>query len=196
MKTLKIILTLLILSFTAISCSSDDNPSDSKPVTYVEEDPWTKYTEQTIGKTTAENIIDSFDFEIGLVFTPTIDGKIKALVVQLPIANPNLRVTIWDYDSKNILRTEMVNVRTSNIVETKPIAELAIVKNKKYLITMNTNDFYYYKFKGETIHFPITAGNIRIEGLSTKQETLQSFPDYVESYLKIGVISFIFQHIE
>ena len=43
-----------------------------------------------------------------------------------------MRVTIWDYDTKTVLRTEIVNVSAANTLVTKAITELALVKNKKY----------------------------------------------------------------
>jgi hypothetical protein len=77
-----------------------------------------------------------------LLFSPDVKGKITAITIKLPDTNPNLRVTIWDYTTKTVLRTETLNVTATNTLITKEISELALEKDKKYLITMNSNDWY------------------------------------------------------
>lgn len=67
-----------------------------------------------------------------LFFPPNVNGKIKAITAKIPDISNTLRVTIWDYDTKTVLRTEIVNVSVANTLVTKAITELALVKDKKY----------------------------------------------------------------
>ena len=159
MKTLKTILSLVAIAFFTISCSSDD---DNTPK-FKTENPLEAYYTQT-GFTTSTNFVNAGDFEFGLVFTPTVKGKIKAITLKLPASNPAVRITIWDYTEKIVLRSETLNVAAVDVQVSKEISELALEKNKKYMITMNSNDWYSKsKEDNSGANYPITAGNIRFE---------------------------------
>jgi hypothetical protein len=134
------ILALAIVFFIT-SCSKDDDEPVPKPMIYMDENPLEKYHEKA-GFTTVTNFINSGSYEFGLVFSPNVKGKIKSITVKLPDVNPSLKVTIWDYAAKTVLVTENINVTGSNILITKNITELALEKDKKYVITMNSNDWY------------------------------------------------------
>lgn len=140
-KNVLMILTLMIVFFS-LSCSKDedDNPPQAA-IVYNEENPLDKY-HNLAGFTTTSNFVNSGNYEFGLTFSPNVKGKINALVVKLPDLNPNLKITIWDFDTKTVLRTEMVNVATVNTVVVKSIPEMMLEKDKKYVITMNSNDWY------------------------------------------------------
>lgn len=61
----------------------------------------------------------------------------SSLRVQLPEANPSLRVTIWDKDAGTIIKTEIVNVAIANTVYN---VDIPLVKDKVYAVSMNSND--------------------------------------------------------
>lgn len=192
MKTLKTIFTLLITAALAISCSSD---KDDAPK-FKTENPLEAYYAAT-GFNTSTNFINSGDYEFGLVFTPTVKGKIKAITLKLPAENPAVRVTIWDYASKAVLRSETVNVVAADAVVTKEINELALDKDKKYMITMNSNDWYNKnKVDKSNAVYPIVAGNITFNEYRWIGGTAQTFPTTVSSSYNAGDLSFDFQQTE
>jgi len=192
MKTFKTIFTLLITAALAISCSSD---KDDAPK-FKTENPLEAYYAAT-GFNTSTNFINSGDYEFGLVFTPTVKGKIKAITLKLPAENPAVRVTIWDYASKAVLRSETVNVVAADAVVTKEINELALDKDKKYMITMNSNDWYNKnKVDKSNAVYPIVAGNITFNEYRWIGGTAQTFPTTVSSSYNAGDLSFDFQQTE
>ncbi|MDX6190955.1 DUF4082 domain-containing protein [Flavobacterium sp. Fl-318] len=96
MKTIKIFFTVLLAALFSVSCSSDNN---KETVTNYE-------VENPLNSVVAQVGLKRYDYmnnpseELGLVFTPTVKGNIKAITVKLPGASPGLRVTIWDFDSE------------------------------------------------------------------------------------------------
>jgi hypothetical protein len=189
-----------ILAFAAVfsiaSCSKDDDDPIVPPVTYTVENPLDKYHE-TAGFTTTTNFINSGNYEFGLAFSPNVKGKISAITIKLPDANPNVRVTFWDYTTKTVLRTETVNVTASNTLITKEIPELALEKDKKYMITMNSNDWYKRsKPDNSNAVYPITAGNIKFLEYKWGSGTAQTFPVNTSLDYNGGDLSFNFQQVD
>lgn len=182
----------LVLSLSIFNCRSNDDEVIPPPV-YPVENPLAAYITNS-GFSTSSNMVNVGDYEFGLVFSPNVTGKINAVTVQIPDANANLRVTIWDFDTQAVLRTEMLNVSAANTLITKTITELALVKDKKYLISMNSND-YYYKEKpgGASTTYPIVAGNIKFTGYQWKSGSTQTFPTTVDATYYAGDLSFVFQ---
>lgn len=187
MKTIKILAGAL-LAISAISCSSDDS-SPSYPV----ENPLEAYHQQA-GFTTTTNFIDAGNYEFGLAFSPNVKGVIKAITLKLPAVNPTLKVTIWDYDTKQVLRTEVIDVSTKDVLFTKAIPELALEKDKKYMITMNSND-WYKKHKADNTNaiYPITAGNIKFLEYRWLGGATQVFPTNISLNYNGGDLSFNFK---
>ncbi|OJX51003.1 MAG: hypothetical protein BGO88_07360 [Flavobacterium sp. 38-13] len=192
MKTIKI-LSGVLLAILAISCSSDDSkPAPSYPV----ENPLESYYTQT-GFTTSSNFINSGSYEFGLAFSPNVKGVMKAITVKLPDANPALRVTIWDYTTKEVIKTETVNVASANTLVSHPISDLALEKDKKYMITMNSNDWYKRnKADNTNATYPVTAGNINFLEYRWLSGTAQTFPTTVSANYNAGDLSFDFKRTE
>ncbi|WDO14132.1 DUF4082 domain-containing protein [Flavobacterium sp. WW92] len=190
MKTIKILSGALLAIF-AISCSSDDSgPS------YAVENPLESYHQQA-GFTTTSNFINAGSYEFGLAFSPNVKGVIKAITLKLPEANPEVRVTIWDYDTKAVLRSENMNVATADVLVTKTISDLALEKDKKYLITMNSNDWYKRsKADNTNATYPITAGNIKFLEYRWVSGATQTYPTNVSLNYNGGDLSFDFKQTE
>lgn len=55
-------------------------------------------------------------------------------------ANTGMRVTVWDKAGNGILRTEIIDITTSNTEVIKTITTLNLVKTKNTLFTFNNND--------------------------------------------------------
>lgn len=182
--------------FLTTSCSKDDDEAVREPIVYAEENPLNKYHESA-GFTTVTNFINSGNYEFGLVFSPNVKGKINAITVKLPDVNSSLKVTIWDYTAKTVLRTEIVNVATSNTLLTKAIEELALEKDKKYMITMNSNDWYKKnKPDNSNATYPITAGNIKFLEYRWMGTSSQVFPTNISQDYNGGDLSFNFQQVD
>ena len=185
------IFLFLCLTLAVSNCRKDDN--EPAPIVYAEESPLAAYITNSGFVSTANNV-NFGSYEFGLVFSPNVNGKIKAITAQIPDINANLRITIWDFDTQAILRTETVNVSAANTVITKSISELALVKDKKYLISMNSNDWYNRtKSGGGAATYPITAGNIKITDYLWKSGSTQTFPTNSDATYYAGDVNFIFQ---
>lgn len=179
----------------SVSCSKDDEAEQPAPVVYAEENPLAKYYETT-GFTTSTDFINAGDYEFGLAFAPKVKGKINALVVKLPAVNSNLRVTVWDYATKTVIRSETVNVGSANTEIVKSIPELVLEKDKMYFISMNSNDWYKKnKPDNSTTVYPVTAGNIVFSEYRWVSGTAQNWPTNVSSNYNAGDLSFKFQQI-
>lgn len=135
--------------------------------------------------------------EFGLAFSPNVKGQINAITVKIPNVNSNLRVTIWDYTTQTVLRTETVNITSSNVTTTKTISPLALEKDKKYMITMNSTDWYKeHKADNSAATYPVTAGNIKIWEYRWVGGSAQTFPTNPDPTYYAGDLSFVFQQTE
>lgn len=196
LKKLYAILAFAAIFFIASCSNSNDDDPVVQPVTYPVENPLSKYHE-VAGFTMTTNFINSGDYEFGLAFSPNVKGKITGITIKLPDINSNLRVTVWDYTTKAILRSETLNVASANTLVTKEIAELALEKDKKYLITMNSNDWYKRaKPDNSNATYPITAGNIKMLEYRWGSGTTQTFPSNVSLDYNGGDLSFNFQQVD
>lgn len=193
MKSLKTIIALLSIVLT-ISCSKDDD-KDIAPE-FKTKNPLEAYHLEA-GFTKVANFINAGDYEFGLVFTPAVKGNMKAITLKLPAVNPSVRVTIWDYDSRAVLRSETLNVATADFLVKKEITILPLEKDKKYVITMNSND-WYKKSKPDdaAATYPIVAGNITFHQYLWLSGTSQTFPTNVSQNYNGGDLSFDFQQTE
>jgi hypothetical protein len=195
MKTVQKTLAFITLLFL-FSCSKDDDPITIIPI-YFEENPLqsflttTGFNQQTMVQTTT-----SGELLAGISFKPTVKGKINSLLVQLPVINNNLEVSIWDDTTGNLLRQEIVNVSSANTQIEKQITPLQLEKDKIYVISMQTNTaFVRYKTDQSNASFPITAGNIQV--LSYREGTnLTTIPTSNYYNLYAGDCIFKFQQTE
>ena len=186
---------LFAIIFSLFSCSKDDEPTPT-PVSYQEENFLSGYL-STAGFTTKTDVINGTSSEFGIEFTPLVKGKINAIIVNIPNVNSALKVTIWDATTKTVLLTELVNVTSSNSNVTKSIEAFNLEKNKKYAITMNSNDFHSIsKPDNSNISYPITSKNIRVESYFWVDGTTQTYPIYFPLNYYGGDLSFNFQQME
>ncbi len=197
MKTLKTILTLFTISIFAVSCSSDNDKSDS--VKYNEENPLDAYMAGSGFSQKAVDVKNSGIYEYGFSFKPTVTGKINSLIVKIPDTNPTLRITLWDAATKTVIKSETINVTTANVSIEKAITPIALTKDKEYFFTVNSDDWINRtKTDGSAATYPIVAGNITITGYayisSTAAETL--FPTNARNTYYAGDMTFKFQQTE
>jgi len=181
--------TAIFLAIALFSCGKDDD----KTPTYQKENPLAAYLTAT-GFSEVSSNVDDGDYEFGLSFIPKVDGQISEIVVKLPGAQTNLRVTIWDAATKGILRTETIAAVVAEVQISKTITALALTKNKEYMITFQTNDWYEHDHpEGTAQTYPITAGNISITGYGYNEGTTQTYPTSFQTDYYAGDLSFVFQ---
>ncbi|MBS1550161.1 MAG: DUF4082 domain-containing protein [Bacteroidetes bacterium] len=197
LKSFRLLMLLISLSMIVVYCSSDRDEPVPPPV-YPDENPLAEYYNKT-GFNTTTNFVNSMNYEFGLVFSPNVKGKIKAITAKLPDANPMLKITIWDFATHNPIRTETINVAVANTDYIQNISELQLEKDKKYLITMYSNDWYdRRKADNSAAAYPLIAGNITFHDYlwinSSGAATV--YPTSPAQNYNGGDISFVFQRIE
>lgn len=196
MKTLNIIIAITIFSLFSISCSKDD---ESNPIIYPEENPLDAYLAGSGFNQRTDEIVNINYSEYGFSFKPTVNGKINSLIVRMPDANPALKVTIWDAETKTAIRTETIPIPGANGTAEKIINPIALKKGKEYYITRNSNDYYKRsRNDGSATTYPIVAGNITITGYAYigTAEGVSTFPTNLLNTDYAGDTSFKFQQTE
>lgn len=195
MKTTILKLCMVFLMIPIMTSCSKDDDGDSAPV-YPEENFMQSYLTAT-GFNQMVEFVNSGDYEFGLDFTPLVKGSITSFKVKLPDANNSLRITIWDKATTTVIKSEIVNVSAANTEFTFDIVDLPLAKDKEYSISMNSNDWYNRtKIDGSVAAYPVTAGNIKIDGYRWASGTAQSFPANVASDYYAGDLSFNFMQSE
>lgn len=179
------LLIALLITIT-LSCKDDDDP------TIVSENPLNSYL-LVAGFSEVENFIDDGFFEFGIKFTPKVNGQINSIVVKLPDDQTDLRITIWDGVSKTVLQTITIPMVKANTELTHAITPFNVTKNDAYMITLNSDDYYYRARPDESdVSYPITIGNLEINGYGYSEGSAQTYPYSFHSYYYAGDLSFVF----
>jgi hypothetical protein len=174
-SNVKNVVIIALLIFGAVSCKKDK--AEPAPTVYPEESFFDGYLNSTGFSQTFLTRVNSINNELGLEFKPTVKGKITSLLVKLPDVRTNLRVTIWDKATQMPIRIETVNVAAANTQYDFDIADLELVKDKEYAITMNSNDWYErYKTNQSAATYPVVSGNITIISHKFVSGTAQTYP--------------------
>jgi hypothetical protein len=175
MRNVKNVVIIALLIFGAVSCKKDK--AEPAPTVYPEESFLDGYLNSTGFSQALTNVVNFNNYELGLEFKPTVKGKITSLLVKLPDVRTDLRVTIWDKATQMPIRIETVNVAVANTQYDFDIADLELVKDKEYAITMNSNDYYLReKTNGTAATYPVVSGNITIISHKFVVGTAQTYP--------------------
>ena len=134
------------------------------------------------------------DYEFGLEFEPTKDGKITALGARLCFGN--YKVTLWDVDTKSIITSTNVNI-TATDCETLTMVNIApvnVTAGKKYMVTTNANNWYRYDSDGGGDILPATKGNIKFNryGWVLTFGAITTFPTTFHLDYFAGIVEFEF----
>lgn len=190
MKTfIGLALTLVLLA----GCSKKDKP---EPVVYGEEDPLPGFLARSFYSQETYTWINELGgvAQYGMSFVPLVNGKINSLVIKIPAANDALKVIIWDKATKSKVRVETVKIAAANTLVTKAITPLVLVKDKEYVITMFTDDFYARNKTGNGVgSFPVISGNIKVTASVSGSATNELFPLGGSGNQYFGDCSFLFQ---
>ena len=199
MKTtkIKLLIILLIASFTH-SCSKDDEKILAPiPVVYEEENPLTRFLTTSGLDQQSYEVNGLSNQEAGFSFRPTVKGRINALVLKSHRTYIT-RVTIWNKLTETVLRTELVNINVANADVIIQIPPLELEINKEYFISIN-NKYWFERYRTDAgvINYPISAGNISITGCRRIHDGInQTFPSQALTNSYKGDCSFKFQRTE
>jgi hypothetical protein len=171
----KLLIPFLLLGLLINACKKDDTaavkPSETPVATLVSEADW-KLTAYSSGQ-----------FELGYVFSASVAGKVTQLGVQMAVPGV-YTVSVWDVDTKALLRQKSVEQTSPSKFSTATIDALALVKDKKYLVSINTvvggaskgyNGLAKNPASSTTI-FPISRGSIVIQKSVYSNSTTPVFP--------------------
>jgi hypothetical protein len=184
-------LSVLILFVTITSCKKDKNP---EPVPAPEQNPLAGYLTASGFDQKVTNVLNSGDYEFGYSFIPLVNGKMTAVIAKIPDVHTGMRVTVWDKAAGTILRTEIIDITSSGVEVTKPIAALDLVSGKEYFITFNSDDWYdHRKTNGSNVTYPFTVGDIKITSYSYRDGTAQLIPNSPQLSYYAGDCTFKFQ---
>jgi hypothetical protein len=203
MKKLLISLAIIICSCSQkASAPQSKNSSPKQTVqrdivsTYPVENPLVGYLKATghkINGSRSEIAVPSD--EMGLSFKPLTDGIITSITVKIPAVREDLPVTIWDKEEVEKLVNLEVNVAVADKPYTFPIKQLRVYKNKEYIISMNTNS-YYFNYKSAGVSYPIKVGNILITNFCQNDGVQKKIPLRNNVNYYKGNISFNFEKID
>lgn len=187
---------MLFVAATLSNCSSDDNNETPAPVLYPQQSPLQGYLAASGFNQLTTNSTNLSDTEIGFSFIPTVTGQINAITAKIPDNRTAMRITIWDKLVGTPVRTEFMDV-ANGLEATKIITPLLLVKNKEYVISCNTNDFYTHsRTNGSSVAYPITSGDISVTGAGYTNGSVQAIPSIYDTNYYTGDVSFVFQRTE
>ncbi|WP_395051999.1 DUF4082 domain-containing protein [Flavobacterium sp.] len=195
MKTIKkTSLLILFLGITLVSCNKDDSPS---PTVYPEEN-FLPSLLSSNGLSETTPVINDSQYEIGISFKPKVNGKINAIVIKIPDVQSAVRVTIWDKQTATVIKTEFIDCNSAGVEYSKVISDLNVTKDKEYLISMNTNDYFIHKkLDNSSFTYPIISNNITITGSYSLLGALQTMPTAANPLIFfVGDLSFNFKQTE
>ncbi len=183
---------MFVLVITASGCKKNEAK------VYQEENPYPEFLIQSKFNQYSKNVLLTYKGEAGFVFRPINKGNVTSLVMKLPNAISNLRVTLWDDSTKTVLHTEMINITAPNSETTFPITPFLLEKNKRYLISFKSNTSVEravsssYSING----FPKTIGNITFLKTRYNVDASDTYPSREMTVATIGDVSFNFQRTE
>lgn len=164
MKTIQFFI-ISILFFTA-SCSKDDAMPTTIPIGFQDEMPITTFYTNIFNDRITPTLSQPAQ-EYGITFKPIEYGVIKAFTIKLPVNPSRTRFTLWDKATGNKLLTQFIpllfgasgaNVEYVLILETP----FALTKNKEYILSVNTTDWYFRENQATPAIYPYNYGSIQV----------------------------------
>ena len=140
-------------------------------------------------------------YELGYVFSATAKGKITQLAAQMK--DPGIyTVSVWDADSKSLLRQKAIEQTSPNKFSLATVDELVIEKDKKYVVSINNTisnvakgyNALKKKVASSAAIFPISRGSIIIQKSVYSISAVTIFPsvDYSASNAFYGFADITF----
>ena len=184
-------------NYTIVVTASDGKggtSSDSFTFTTLAAPPEFPVSDLSFSLTEGDLFQSKDDYEFGLEFEPTQNGKITALGARLCFGN--YKITLWDVDTKSIITSTNVNI-TAFDCETLTMVNIApvnVVAGKKYMVTTNANNWYRYEGVGGGNILPATKGNIKFNryGWILTLIPTTTFPTTFQLDYFAGIVEFEF----
>lgn len=174
------ILFLVVFS----SCSSDDEATPEQPAQF----PMKSLIES--GVLDLQSTVNSPNtFEVGYQFKTFKSGKIKSVSIRVP-ANGDFRVSLWNFDTQNILLTQPIT-SSNGLISTETITPIDIASSVNYFISVNTSDYYVFN-KGGAVIFPSDIGDVLIKGYGSYLGTSQMLPNTFSTTAYLGMVDIEF----
>lgn len=183
-------LSMLLFNLMTVSCKKDKvkappyyGPLEQLVAGYITTNPSVTILSDSARDLPVEN---------GIVFQSSKKGIITGLGVRMPMAGKIYTVSLWDYDTKQLLKQyDVTNVITSgfNYIDMEVKSEtIAITANKKYVASVFVKASgqpqpwpYYYMVKsgiGSALNYiPFTQGSLTCVGTQFTRNATPSFPD-------------------
>ena len=170
-KALPLSLVLfLFLASTSCKKTADANPEETPLTSLVKGD-----------ATLASGVRTSGPYELGIVFSSSVAGKITKIGSKMPEPG-SYRVIIWDNDTKAVLRQKTIEQSSPDVLTMESIDALTVPINKKFLISINsqsggTNKKYTYYYKtGGGDFLPANKGSILVLNSCYQAVATATFP--------------------
>ena len=171
----KLLIPFFLLGLLLNACKKDDaaaiKPSENPVASLVNGSGW-KISTRNNGA-----------YEVGYVFSASAKGKITQVGSQM--GDPgNYILSIWDVDTKKLLRQKNVEQASPNKFSVSTVDDLVIEKDKKYLVSINNTSNGSTKLysvlektpASSTTIFPISSGNIVIQKSVYSASSVPVFP--------------------
>lgn len=135
------------------------------------------------------NVNSPNTFEIGYKFKTFKSGNIKAVNIRIP-ANGNYRVSLWNFDTQDLLLTQQVQ-SSNGLISSENISPLPLEASVNYFISVNTSDYYVLNKGGNAI-FPSDIGDVLVKGYGSYLGTSQVLPTTFSTTVYLGIVDFEF----
>lgn len=196
-RSLALLTTCLVFTFLTSSCSKDDEPTPTPVVAKpLEKSPIMKAL--LIDNEFTMNATGSGNYEYGLKFQVTQNGKITRLGCKMPTAG-TYRVSIWDgsVTPKTVLGSTNVTISAGGTAFVSISSPISLSTGKDYFCTIwsNTNWYQFNKPGGGSITYPMVEGSVKIMGYQwvSSAQTPQTFPTNTDITYIAGLMDFDFQ---
>jgi hypothetical protein len=170
----KLLIPFFFVGLLLNACKKDDTVA-VKP----SENPVTSFLSGS--STVVSGVRTSGPWELGLVFSSSVDGKITQVGSKMPDPG-SYRIIIWDNDTKAVLRQKTIEQSAPLTLTMENIEALPLTANKNYVISINSqsggvNKKYSYAYKTAGGDFmPFSKGSILILNSCYSLVSTATFP--------------------
>ena len=175
----------LLALLAAASLSACSKPEAETEAVKPTENNIAQYVDANAG-TIASNTRSSGPWELGVVFSASVAGKLTQVGTRMP--EPGMyRVTVWDFDTQTVLRQKTVEQSSPDQLTLANVDALGLTPNKKYVISVNSqsggaNKKYFFAAKnGGGDWLPFTKGSTLVHSACYSKTAPAKFPNDVSS---------------
>lgn len=130
--------------------------------------------------------------EIGTLIRPLVNGSLVGFSARTP-ERTDVRITVWDVATKTELAFEKLETDRERRVNKSLDTRVPLEAGKEYLVTINSNNWYFHISNPRTPIYPQTLGNFEIlgslaGGSTTELPTEFTYPEtqMIGDYIVLG----------